>query len=131
MLIVPPYAIRLLNVASLQIIVFAQDWITMNVIPPVEVVGSLATEMIKRATDEERVRVYLAIENCCFILVHDCYRPGRKGKKHKRQRRRKRRGCLLKRSTSRCVRIHSASSSSAKNLRLDSAPSLTRQRCPH
>ncbi|KAA1478685.1 Serine/threonine-protein kinase [Dentipellis sp. KUC8613] len=39
-----------------QIVTFAQDWLATNVKPPVEAVGSLATEMIKRAMDEERAR---------------------------------------------------------------------------
>ncbi|KAH9923827.1 uncharacterized protein B0H18DRAFT_1013542 [Fomitopsis serialis] len=36
-----------------QIVTFAQEWITHNVKPPVEVVGSLATEMNRRAHEEE------------------------------------------------------------------------------
>ncbi|KZT06721.1 Serine/threonine-protein kinase [Laetiporus sulphureus 93-53] len=39
-----------------QIVTFAQEWITSNVSPPVEVVGSLATEMNKRAYEEERAK---------------------------------------------------------------------------
>ncbi|KAI0066910.1 Serine/threonine-protein kinase [Artomyces pyxidatus] len=35
---------------------FAQEWILANVEPPVEVVGSLATEMNRRALEEERAR---------------------------------------------------------------------------
>ncbi|KAL6299472.1 kinase-like domain-containing protein [Sparassis latifolia] len=39
-----------------QIVTYAQDWITNNVARPVEVVGSLATEMNKRASEEERAK---------------------------------------------------------------------------
>lgn len=39
-----------------QIVTFAQDWISNKVKPPVEVVGSLATEMNRRAYEEELVR---------------------------------------------------------------------------
>ena len=39
-----------------QIVTFAQDWIASNVKPPVEVVGSLATEMNRRAHEKEMVR---------------------------------------------------------------------------
>ncbi|KAF9527861.1 other/PEK/GCN2 protein kinase [Crepidotus variabilis] len=38
------------------IVTFAQDWISANVTPPVEVVGSLAVQMNQRAIDEERAR---------------------------------------------------------------------------
>jgi eukaryotic translation initiation factor 2-alpha kinase 4 len=36
-------------------VTFTQEWISDNVSPPIEVPGSLATEMKKRASDEERV----------------------------------------------------------------------------
>ncbi|KAI0954220.1 hypothetical protein AcV7_007513 [Taiwanofungus camphoratus] len=39
-----------------QVITFAQDWIANNVVPPAEVAGSLATEMSKRASEEERAK---------------------------------------------------------------------------
>lgn len=39
-----------------QIVTFAQEWIVANVIPPVEVTGSLALQMNQRAMDEERAR---------------------------------------------------------------------------
>ncbi|CCM05314.1 uncharacterized protein FIBRA_07528 [Fibroporia radiculosa] len=39
-----------------QIVTFAQDWITTNVVPPMEVTDSLATEMIKRAFEAERAK---------------------------------------------------------------------------
>ncbi|KAI0320013.1 hypothetical protein OF83DRAFT_1275377 [Amylostereum chailletii] len=39
-----------------QIVTFLQDWISSNVTPPIEVVGSLATEMTRRALDEERAK---------------------------------------------------------------------------
>lgn len=39
-----------------QIVTFSQDWVVYNVIPPVEAIGSLATEMNRRALDEERAR---------------------------------------------------------------------------
>jgi len=38
-----------------QVVTAAQDWIATNIIPPVQVVGSLASEMIKRASEEEQV----------------------------------------------------------------------------
>jgi hypothetical protein len=44
---------------DIQVITLAQDWIATNVTPPVEVVGSLASEMIKRASEEEQVGVQL------------------------------------------------------------------------
>lgn len=40
-----------------QIVTFAQDWIASSVKPPVEVVGSLATEMNRRALEKEMVRM--------------------------------------------------------------------------
>lgn len=43
--------------SSNQIACHAQDWISANVIPPKEIIGSLATEMNKRAVEEERVRI--------------------------------------------------------------------------
>ncbi|TFY73054.1 hypothetical protein EWM64_g10958, partial [Hericium alpestre] len=39
-----------------QIVTFAQDWLAAHINPPPEVQGSLATQMIKRASDEERAR---------------------------------------------------------------------------
>jgi hypothetical protein len=42
---------------NIQVITFAQDWIATNISPPVEVVGSLASEMIRRASEEEQVSV--------------------------------------------------------------------------
>ncbi|KAH9943970.1 hypothetical protein B0H21DRAFT_747282 [Amylocystis lapponica] len=39
-----------------QVITFSQDWMSINISPPVEVVGSLATEMNKRASEEERAK---------------------------------------------------------------------------
>ncbi|KAI0266451.1 kinase-like domain-containing protein [Gloeopeniophorella convolvens] len=39
-----------------QVITAAQDWIATNISPPAEVVGSLASEMIRRATEEERAK---------------------------------------------------------------------------
>ncbi|KAI0051565.1 Serine/threonine-protein kinase [Auriscalpium vulgare] len=39
-----------------QIATFAQEWILDNVAPPVEVVGSLAAEMTRRAEEEERMK---------------------------------------------------------------------------
>lgn len=42
---------------NIQVITLAQDWIATNVSPPVEVVGSLASEMIRRASEEEQVSV--------------------------------------------------------------------------
>ncbi|KAH9956146.1 hypothetical protein BC827DRAFT_1139950 [Russula dissimulans] len=39
-----------------QVITAAQDWIAANITPPVEVVGSLASEMIKRALEEEQAK---------------------------------------------------------------------------
>lgn len=49
-----------------QIITFAQDWIATHVVPPVEVVGSLATEMNKRASEEERVS---GIPPCSIVTI--------------------------------------------------------------
>jgi hypothetical protein len=42
---------------DIQVITLAQDWIATNITPRVEVVGSLASEMIKRASEEEQVDV--------------------------------------------------------------------------
>jgi eukaryotic translation initiation factor 2-alpha kinase 4 len=42
---------------NIQVITLAQDWIATNISPPVEVVGSLASEMIRRASEEEQVSV--------------------------------------------------------------------------
>ncbi|RPD79604.1 Serine/threonine-protein kinase [Lentinus tigrinus ALCF2SS1-7] len=39
-----------------QIVCFAKDWLDANVKPPAEVVGSLATEMNRRAVEEERAK---------------------------------------------------------------------------
>src|SRR5580658_5687121 len=39
----------------IKLVTFCQEWITNNVSPPPEVPGSLATEMEKRALEEERV----------------------------------------------------------------------------
>jgi len=39
-----------------QVITAAQDWIAANITPPVEVAGSLASEMIKRASEEEQAK---------------------------------------------------------------------------
>ncbi|TFK47428.1 Serine/threonine-protein kinase [Heliocybe sulcata] len=39
-----------------QIVTFAQDWLSDNIKPPAEVVGSLATLMSQRALEEERAR---------------------------------------------------------------------------
>jgi hypothetical protein len=41
----------------LQVVTAAQDWIASNITPPVEVLGSLASEMIKRASEEKQVSV--------------------------------------------------------------------------
>ncbi|OBZ78007.1 Serine/threonine-protein kinase gcn2 [Grifola frondosa] len=38
------------------VVTFAQEWISENVVPAIEVAGSLATEMNKRASEEERAR---------------------------------------------------------------------------
>jgi eukaryotic translation initiation factor 2-alpha kinase 4 len=46
---------------SLQVVTAAQDWIASNITPPVEVVGSLASEMIKRASEEEQVSGWLGL----------------------------------------------------------------------
>jgi hypothetical protein len=43
-----------------QIVTLAQEWIAANVIPPVEVIGSLALQMNQRAIDEERVSALLS-----------------------------------------------------------------------
>jgi translation initiation factor 2-alpha kinase 4 len=42
----------------IKIVTFCQDWIVNNVIPPEEVVGSLAVQMNQRALDQERVRTF-------------------------------------------------------------------------
>lgn len=39
-----------------QVVTAAQDWIATNIIPPAQVVGSLASEMIKRASEEEQAK---------------------------------------------------------------------------
>ncbi|KAI9457648.1 kinase-like domain-containing protein [Lactarius psammicola] len=39
-----------------QVVTAAQDWIATNIMPPVQVVGSLASEMIKRASEEEQAK---------------------------------------------------------------------------
>ncbi|PCH37122.1 Serine/threonine-protein kinase [Wolfiporia cocos MD-104 SS10] len=39
-----------------QIVTFAQEWLVAYIVPPVEVVGSLATEMSKRAYEEEQAK---------------------------------------------------------------------------
>jgi len=39
-----------------QVVTVAQDWISTNIAPPVEVIGSLASEMIKRASEEEQAK---------------------------------------------------------------------------
>ncbi|KAF8626502.1 hypothetical protein AX14_011471 [Amanita brunnescens Koide BX004] len=39
-----------------QIVNFVQEWLSVNVKPPVEVVGSLALQMTQRAMDEEKAR---------------------------------------------------------------------------
>ncbi|KAF8483387.1 hypothetical protein DFH94DRAFT_307281 [Russula ochroleuca] len=39
-----------------QVITSAQDWIATNITPPVEAIGSLASEMIKRASEEEQAK---------------------------------------------------------------------------
>jgi hypothetical protein len=44
-----------------QVITSAQDWIATNITPPVEAVGSLASEMIKRASEEEQVGISLSV----------------------------------------------------------------------
>ena len=44
-----------------QVVTVAQDWIATNIAPPVEVAGSLASEMIKRASEEEQVGVWLIV----------------------------------------------------------------------
>ena len=49
-----------------QVITLAQDWIVTNISPPVEVVGSLASEMIRRASEEEQVSVWLSMP--CSVL---------------------------------------------------------------
>ena len=41
-----------------QIVTFAQDWILNHVTPPLEVSGSLAAEMRKRAIAEDEVRSF-------------------------------------------------------------------------
>jgi hypothetical protein len=46
---------------DIQVITSAQDWIATNITPPVEVVGSLASEMIKRASEEEQVSILLSV----------------------------------------------------------------------
>jgi len=45
----------------LQVVTAAQDWITSNITPPVEVLGSLASEMRKRASEEKQVRGWLCL----------------------------------------------------------------------
>ncbi|KAH8096907.1 hypothetical protein BXZ70DRAFT_945142 [Cristinia sonorae] len=44
------------NEIVFQIVTFAQDWLLSNITPPAEVVGSLATEMMRRAIAEEEAR---------------------------------------------------------------------------
>lgn len=39
-----------------QIVDFAQEWLSKHVKPAPEMQGSFAAEMLKRASDEERVR---------------------------------------------------------------------------
>ena len=41
---------------TLQIVGFAQEWLRTNIIPPVEVLGSLAVQMNQRAVEEARER---------------------------------------------------------------------------
>jgi translation initiation factor 2-alpha kinase 4 len=41
---------------AVQIVSFAQDWLRAHVIPPAEVVGSLALQMTQRAVEEARER---------------------------------------------------------------------------
>jgi hypothetical protein len=48
----------------LQVVTAAQDWIASNITPPVEVLGSLASEMRKRASEEKQVRGWL-----CLLLI--------------------------------------------------------------
>lgn len=52
----PQYVLTQTFMPMIQIVTFAQDWILNHVVPPLEVVGSLATEMKKRAIAEEEVR---------------------------------------------------------------------------
>jgi len=40
----------------MEIVTNCQEWLQANVVPPVEVAGSLAVQMNQRAEDEEKVR---------------------------------------------------------------------------
>ncbi|PPQ64064.1 hypothetical protein CVT24_008877 [Panaeolus cyanescens] len=44
------------------IVTFCQDWITKNITPPVEAIGSLALQMSQRARDEEKERLRRELE---------------------------------------------------------------------
>ncbi|KAJ6497813.1 kinase-like domain-containing protein [Mycena sanguinolenta] len=41
---------------TFQIVTFCQDWLSSHVIPPIDIPGSLANQMTRRALEEERVR---------------------------------------------------------------------------
>ncbi|KAJ7121645.1 hypothetical protein C8R44DRAFT_622641 [Mycena epipterygia] len=41
---------------TFQIVTFCQDWLTSHVVPPIEIPGSLASQMTQRALEEERAR---------------------------------------------------------------------------
>ncbi|EJF61645.1 Serine/threonine-protein kinase [Dichomitus squalens LYAD-421 SS1] len=54
-----------------QTVCFAKEWMEANVKPPVEVSGSLATEMNRRAVEEERVRKQREEEEAALKKQHD------------------------------------------------------------
>lgn len=93
-----------------QIVTFAQDWIASNVKPPVEVVGSLATEMNRRAQEKEMV----GASTCCSVVNRGLRRYfRRRSKRKKRKLSRRKNGSTNSRRSTRRRLVRTASGLSA------------------
>ena len=54
---------------SEKIVNFVQDWLSENVKPPVEVVGSLALQMTQRAMDVEKASRCISTTFCLLTIL--------------------------------------------------------------
>ena len=53
----------------LEIVNFVQEWLSGNVKPPVEVVGSLALQMTQRAMDVEKASRCISPKFCLLTIL--------------------------------------------------------------
>jgi hypothetical protein len=116
------------NSHDIQVVTLAQDWIATNVTPPLEVVGSLASEMIKRASEEEQVGTWLGM-SLLLPKLDGIVRQRNDVKKPKREKKQSASVFLPRPSTSRCKQMRIGIRSNARGTGRAIGHSPTRQKC--